>query len=64
MQAVDEVDPRLHILGMMLEFEQAQNLGVQAFAAELDRNGVNGVDVFHGNDAGFCDVAEERDFLL
>ncbi len=32
--------------------------------AELDGDGVNRVDVFHGNYAGFGDVAEERDFLF
>ena len=49
---------------MLFELQQAQDLRVEAFAAELDGHGVNGVDVFHGNDAGFGDVAEQRDFLL
>src|SRR6266404_1755548 len=49
---------------MMLELQEAQNLGVEAFAAEFDRDGVDGVHVFHGNDAGFGDVAEEGDFLF
>src|SRR5882762_7019373 len=49
---------------MMLEFQEAQNLGVEAFAAEFDRDGVDGVHVFHGNDTGFGYVAEEGDFLF
>src|SRR5712671_5858599 len=48
----------------MLELQEAQNLGVQPFAAEFDRDGVDGVHVFHGDDAGFGNVAEEGDFLL
>src|SRR5258707_5710532 len=48
----------------MLELQEAQNLGVQAFATEFDRDGVNGVHVFHGNDTGFGYVAEEGDFLF
>src|SRR5882762_3959854 len=48
----------------MLELQEAQNLGVEAFAAEFDRDGVDGVHVFHGNDAGFGNVAEEGDFLF
>jgi hypothetical protein len=64
MQAVDQVYPRLEILGVMLELEEAQNLGVQTFATELYWDGVDGVHVFHGNDAGFGYVAEERDFLF
>src|SRR5258708_4523155 len=48
----------------MLEFQEAQNLGVQAFAAEFDRDGVDGVHIFHGDDTGFGDVAEEGDFLF
>src|SRR5882757_7339294 len=49
---------------MMLELQEAQNLGVQAFATEFDRDGVDGVHVFHGNDTGFGYVAEEGDFLF
>ena len=49
---------------MLFEFEQAQNLRVEAFAGEFDGDGVNRFDVFHRNDAGFGDVAEERDFAL
>src|SRR5712671_99209 len=48
----------------MLELQEAQNLGVQAFAAEFYRDGVDGVHVFHGNDTGFGYVAEEGDFLF
>src|SRR5712672_2840550 len=49
---------------MMLEFQEAQNLGVQSLAAEFNWHGVDGVHVFHGYDAGFGYVAEERDFLF
>src|SRR5258708_7409437 len=48
----------------MLEFQEAQNLGVEAFAAELYRDRVDGVHVFHRNDAGFGNVAEEGDLLF
>src|SRR5258705_9511277 len=48
----------------MLELQEAQNLGVQAFATQFDRDGVDGVHVFHGNDTGFGYVAEEGDFLF
>src|SRR5712671_1986813 len=64
MQAVDQVYPRLEALGVMLEFEEAQNLGVQAFAAEFYWDGVDGVHVFHGDYAGLGYVAEEGDFLF
>src|ERR1700676_3486417 len=59
-EAVNQVDPALQILRMIGELKGTQNLGVQTFAGQLDRHSVNGVDVLHGNDAGFGDVAEER----
>ena len=62
--AVDEVKPGAHVGWAVFQFHVAQDLGVEAFAAEFDRDGVNRVDIFHGNDAGFSDVAEERDFFL
>src|ERR1700704_5380628 len=48
----------------MLELQEAQNLGVQTLAAEFYWDGVDSVHVFHGNDTGFGNVAEEGDFLF
>src|SRR5208282_3967554 len=62
--AVDEVEPGAHVGRTLFEFQVAQNLYVEAFAAQLDGHSVNRVDVFHGNDASIGDVAEQRDFFL
>ena len=64
MHAVHEVQPRLHVRRMILQLEKPEDLRVQPFFAEFGGHGVNGVHVFHGNDAGFHDVAEERNFFL
>ncbi len=62
--AMDEIDPRFQILRvrMLFELQEPQNLRVEAFAGEFDRHRIYCCDVFHRNDAGFGDVAEERDF--
>jgi len=62
--AVDEVEPRAHVGRPLFQFQMTQNLRVETLSAEFHRNGINRVDVFHGNDAGFGYVAEERDFFL
>ncbi len=62
--AVDEVEPGAHVGRAVFQLHVTQDLRVEAFAAEFYRDGINGVDVFHGNDAGFGDVAEEGDFFL
>ena len=64
MQAVDEIEPRLHVGGFFDEFQVAKNLCVEAFSGQFYGDSVDGVDVLHGNYAGFGDVAEEGDFLF
>src|SRR5580658_3038732 len=62
--AINEIEPGAHVGRPVLQLHVTQDLRIEAFAAEFDRDGVNGVHVFHGNDAGFGDVAEEGDFFL
>jgi len=52
------------LAGRSFETEKANDLRVEAFLAEFDGDFVNGLHVFHGNDAGFGDVAEKRDLFL
>src|SRR5262249_60215969 len=63
--AMDKINPWLEILrmGMLFEFEQPQNLRIEAFAAEFDGHRVNRLDVFHRNDAGISDDPKEGNFL-
>src|SRR5580704_4630010 len=63
-QAPQHVEPRLHVGGALFEAEEADDLRVEAFFAELDGDFVNCFHVFHGNNAGFGDVAEEGYFFL
>ena len=63
-QAMHQVQPRLHVGRFFDQLEVLQNLGVQPFSRKLHGNGIDGVHVLHGNDAGFGDVAEQRDFLF
>ena len=64
MHSVDQVEPRFHVRSVVFQLQEAEDLRVQTFFAQLRGDGVNGVHIFHGNDAGFRDVAEEGDFFL
>ena len=64
MEALQHVEPRLHIGRTILEAEQARDLRVEAFLAEFHRDFVDGFHIFHGDDAGFVDIAEESDLAF
>ena len=64
MEALQHVEPRLHIGRTILEAEQAGDLCVEAFLAEFHRDFVNGFHIFHGDHAGFVDIAEESDLAF
>src|SRR6266446_1801236 len=49
---------------MVFQLQQAEDLRVQSVLTQFGGHGVNRVDVFHGDDAGLRNVAEQRDFLL
>src|SRR6266404_4339975 len=49
---------------MVFQLQQTEDLRVQSFLTQFGGHGVNRVDVFHGDDAGLRNVAEQRDFLL
>ena len=44
--------------------EQAGDLRVETFLAELHGNFVDGFHIFHGDDTGFVDIAEESYLAL
>src|SRR6185369_2224353 len=64
MHAVDQIDPRLQILRTIFELQQPEDLRVQAFVVEFNGDRVNRIDIFHRNDAGVRNVAEQRDLFL
>ncbi len=59
-----QVQPRLHVGRFFDQLEVLQNFGVEFFSFQLHGNGIDGVHILHGDDAGFRDVAEQRDFLF
>jgi len=61
---LQHIEPWLHVGGALFEAKEANDLRVEAFLAEFDGDFVNGLHVFHRNDAGFGDVAEKRDLFL
>ena len=62
--AVDEIEPGLQIAGGSSSFSRRRICASRPSLLSSDGHGVNGVHIFHGNDAGFGDVAEQRDFFL
>ena len=64
MEALQHVQPGLHVGGAILQMEQAGDLRVKTFLAELHGNFVDGFHIFHGDDTGFVDIAEESDLAL
>jgi hypothetical protein len=64
MEALQHVEPRLHVGGTILQTEQASDLRVETFLAELHRDFVDGFHIFHGDDAGLIDIAEESDLAF
>ncbi len=54
--------PAAQVARRRFEMQQPQNLLVQPLGSERHGNFVNVADIRRGNNAGFGDVAEERDF--
>ena len=63
-QALHQVGPGLHVPLAGLEPEGPQDFGVKTFAREHQRNFVNVLDVFRGDDSLFWNAAEQRDLRL
>jgi len=64
MHPVDQIDPGLHVLRVLIEFQEAQDLCVQTFAAEFDGDGVDGVYILHRDDAGIATLQKSAIFFF
>ena len=62
LERLEHGQPAAQIARRSFETQQAKNLFVESFGRESHGDFVNVGDVRRGNDAGFGDVAEERDF--